>query len=414
MPDLLRLFCAASAALTLLGLAVRVVCVYALHLYSYPYSFFALPHDGLGIDLMLFYVRFQHFHSVDFFAPQWGSQYAYPAAVAPIYWLFYRVRYAQIPFLLIVPGIMVVLLWKFTQALRRAGASRNDAVLFTAVCALCSYPFFFEFSRANMEIFMWLLSALAVYAILRDRLGLGSVLLGAAIAMKLYPFVLLGLFISRRRYRYVAYSVLAAALFTLASLWLLCPDIRIAWNGINAGVAQFQTRFVTHYLPVYSGVDHSLFALLKRILGPLPQPRYASILAAYMKICAVTGLLLYCLRIWKLPVLNQVLCLTVASVLLPPVSFEYTLMHLYTPFALWALYLVHRYHSGRGVAPGVRGMAVCFVLLLSQVGEVIWHGDRLGGQIKAVALLVLFVLGLWFPLPSEFDRPDPLARAVPA
>jgi hypothetical protein len=104
-----------------------------------------------------------------------------------------------------------------------------------------------------------------------------------------------------------------------------------------------------------------------------------------------------------MPVLNQVLCLTVAMTLLPPMSFDYTLIHLYLPFALLALYLVDFHRKGLDAPRGVAGVVFCMVVLLSQVGEIIFHGDRLGGQIKAVALLVLFVLCLYYEFPSWLD-----------
>ena len=410
LPKPLRLFALSSVVLTVIALVTRWVCAHLLGLRDYPYGLYALPHDGDGVDLMNFYVRFQQFHSMGFFSPGAGSMYAYPAPVALLYWVFYRVRYAQIPFLLVTAAIMAWLAWQFVQALHRRGLARRAALLFVGIACLCSYPFYFEFTRANMEIFMWLFAAAGVYAILRERPWLGAALLGVAISMKLYPFMLLGLLISRRQYRQAAFSIAVAAAVTLLALWLICPDVRFAWQNINAGVAQFQTKFVIAYWPAYIGVDHSLFGVFKRALGDIPHPRYAHLLAWYTRLGAAAGLLVYVLRIRTLPGINQVLCLTVASILLPPVSFDYTLIHLYTPFVLWALYVVDRSRRGQASLPGGSGLlaiSACFVLLLSQVGEVIWHGDRLGGQIKAVVLLALFVAGLWFPLPSEFDACAP-------
>ena len=141
---------------------------------------------------------------------------------------------------------------------------------------------------------------------------------------------------------------------------------------------------------------------------------YAHILRGYTITTALGGLVAYFARIRKLPFVNQVLCLTLATVMLPPVSFDYTLIHLYTPFALWALLLADRNGERRLLAPGTQGVLLCFVILFSQVGEVILQGDRLGGQIKAVALLALFVLGLWYPLRSEFDGADQARLAATA
>lgn len=395
LPPALRLFTAGSVALTVLALMTRFFCAHVLHLTQYPYGLYALPHDGDGLDLMNFYLRFKAFHSRAFFQPGPLSMYAYPAPVALLYWVFYRVRYAQIPFLLVTASIMAFLAWKFAQALRRRGLERNAAYFFVTITCLCSYPFYFEFTRANMEIFMWLFTAAGVYFILRDRSWVGAALLGIAISMKLYPFIMLGLLISKRQYRQAAFSLLVAATVTLAALWLICPDVHYAWQNINAGVAQFETKFVIAYWPVYIGVDHSLFGVLKRALGDISHDRYAHLLKLYTRTCALAGLLLYVFRIRKLPMLNQVLCLTVCTVMLPPVSFDYTLIHLYTPFALWALYVVEQARSGCSSGKGTRSLVICFILLLAQLSEIILHGERLNGQLKALTLLALFLLGLW-------------------
>ncbi len=402
LPQPLRVFCAASVVLTLIGMAARFVCAHFLHLAGYPWGYYVTRVDGL--DLMTFYTRVQYVHTADFFSPAHGPAYAYPGAVAPIYWLLFRVRYAQIPFVLLGGGMTVVLGWLFARALERRGVARWDARWFVVITLLCSYPLYFEFARGNVEIFMWVLTAVAVYEIPRDRVWLGAGLLGIAIAMKMYPFVLLGLLLTRRRYGPIVFSVVVAVLYSVFGLWVVSPDIGTAWRGINFGLQSFQQLYVVPYRPILSGVDHSLYGLIKRVLGPLPWSTYAHILKVYTWTGALAGLVAYFARIRKLPVINQVLCLTVATVMLPPISFDYTLIHLYTPFVLWALWLVSADRRVGVSTRGMRALLVCFIVLFAQVGEVISHGDRLGGQIKAVALLVLFILGLWFPVQSEWDR----------
>ena len=405
LPQPLRVFCAATIALTLIGILVRFVCAHFLHLTGYPYGFYVTRADGL--DLMTFYTRFQHVHSADFFSTEWGPAYAYPGAVSPVYWLLFRVRHAQIPFVLSGAGMTLAMAWLFVRALERRGIARRDSRWFVLIALLCSYPLYFEFARGNVEIYMWVLTAVAVYCFLRERYWLGAGLLGVAIAMKLYPFVLLGLLIPRRKWLPIVFSLAVAVLYSLFGLWVLCPDIATAQHGINFGLQSFQKLYATPYRPILSGVDHSLYALIKRVLGARPLTEYEHILRGYTILTALGGLVAYFARIRKLPVINQVLCLTLATLLLPPVSFDYTLIHLYTPFALWVLYLAARARDGQSFSRDTTGTLLCYILLFSQVGEIIFQGDRLGGQIKAVALLALFVLGLWYPLQSEFDSEIP-------
>ena len=401
LPPLLRLFCAAAILLTLVGIVTRFLCANVFHLTSYPYGSYVTDVDGL--DLMTFYPRFKHLHSPEFFSPESGPAYAYPAGVAPLYWLLFRVRYAQIPFVLLGAGITIVFAWFFARALEERGVSRHDARWFVLITGLCSYPFYFEFARGNVEIFMWMITAGAVYAILKDRVWLGASLLGIAIAMKIYPFVFVGLLFSRRKYAPIVFSILVAAAYSILSLWIVCPDISIASQGINHGLDSYRVLYVVPYRPLFSGVDHSLYALIKRILGARPFDEYVVILKGYMLTTALTGLVLYFARIRRMPMINQVLCLTIASILLPPVSFDYTLIHLYVPFVMVAVMLVNQNRRGQTQTRGVSTMIVCFIVLLSQIGEIILHGDRLGGQIKAVVLLTLFILGVVVPFADEFE-----------
>ena len=118
------------------------------------------------------------------------------------------------------------------------------------------------------------------------------------------------------------------------------------------------------------------------------------------------GLLVYLLRIRHLPAINQVLCLTIACVLLPPTSFDYTLLHLYTPWALCVLFAVDTYRARRLRIPGLAAVFVCFAILFAQLGEFVLHGDRLGGQIRATVLLVLFLVALRYPLQTASQPSD--------
>ena len=265
LPQPLRMFCAATVALTVVGIVVRFVCAHFLHLTAYPYGFYVTRVDGL--DLMTFYTRFQHVHSPDFFSTEWGPAYAYPGAVSPIYWLLFRVRHAQVPFVITGAGLTLLLAWYFARALEQRGVARRDARWFIVIALLCSYPLYFEFARGNVEIYMWVLTALAVYCIFKEHYWLGAGLLGLAIAMKLYPFVLLGLLIPRRKWLPIVFSIAVAVAYSLFGLWVINPDIAAAQHGVNVGLQSFQLLYATPYRPPHSGVDHSLYALIKRILG---------------------------------------------------------------------------------------------------------------------------------------------------
>ena len=120
------------------------------------------------------------------------------------------------------------------------------------------------------------------------------------------------------------------------------------------------------------------------------------LLHLYLAILALAGCVLFVTRIAKLPVVNQILALTVASILLPPVSYDYTLIHLYVPFALVVFAVLNREDHSAPVL-----ITFClFAYLLSWQSEFILHGVRFGSQTKAVALLALLCVSVVYPFPS--------------
>lgn len=409
LPPALRLFCALMVSLTLADLASVALCRFVLHLKGFPYGEYLLPSDSAYADLRMFTTRFHHFHSASFFAPQWGSPYLYPAAIAPLYKLFFLFPHALVGFFAALVAILLAVGLLLFRALRRHGVRRSSAAIFVLVSGLFSYPFFFEANRANMELYVWLFSALGVYAIYRDRPWMGAALIGAAAALKIYPLIYFGLLLSRKQYRQFVFGLFSSAVVTLASLWAVCPNILQSCRDVRTGLKTFEQVYVLHYRPVEIGVDHSLFGLLKRVLGPRHEMILPHLLLLYLAAGALFGLAIYFFRIRNLPYTNQVLCLSIACILLPPTSYDYTLLSLYTPWALLVLVCVDAYRSGRRL-PGLSIAFVLFGSLMSSQGEFISHGDRLGGQIKAVTLclLLLWALRYRFPLSSELNESEPL------
>jgi hypothetical protein len=111
---------------------------------------------------------------------------------------------------------------------------------------------------------------------------------------------------------------------------------------------------------------------------------------------ALAGLILYLLKIRHLPLINQVLCLCIASILLPPVSYDYTLMHLYIPWAMLVLFAQEQWASRRSVA-GLTAALALLAFLFAPESEMICQSVRFGGQLKAIALMALLVVSLKYP-----------------
>jgi hypothetical protein len=403
LPPVLKRYLVQSAIWTALCIAAEVICN-LLH-WGYPYNYFAVPFENHFGDFGFHTNLFAHFHSPEFFAR--GNVLMYPAPVLVVYKLFILFPSAGNPTFVIwrfeafIMATSLAMALMFRRALIRRGLAPWYATLFLIPTYLLSFPLWFELHQGNMEVVMWIMVTLGIWAFWTDKPWTAAGFFGVAAAMKLFPFIFLGLFIARKQYRQAALLVMAGALTTVASLWLVCPDIPYSWRQISEGVNGFRWYYVLHIMPVESGFDHSLFCVLKRLLPKMLVSRLAQVLTVYFAVAAIAGIVLFFGKIRKQPLVNQILCLSIAAIVLPPASFDYTLLHLYAPFALLCFVALQHYRrSSSGSLP--RGLSAAFILLaflLAPQSEFILNGLRFAGQIKAIALAALFFIGLCFPFP---------------
>ncbi len=347
-------------------------------------------------DFVRFSERFRWFHSAAFFAPG-PPPFLYPTPAAAVYAVFYRLfpRHALPAFLGFAVGILSAAAVGFGITLSRRGIRAWEAMLFSIVVLACSYPVWTVLKQGNIEIAIAALVTAGVTLFVAGRGYSAAACFGLAASMKLYPVIFLGLFMARRQYREMAWGVCVLVGATVLSLWLVCPSVGVSWQAYREGVAQFGQLYVVRMRPEI-GTDHSLFALLKQGLDPLRTPEQMSrLLGWYLVSAGVIGVVLFFVRIRRLPVVNQVICLSVASVLLPPVSYEYTLLAMFAPAAMLVLLAV----DGRGMR-GLAGVMCCLALLLGPMPELIWRGQVFEGQVKALVLVLLFWVGLRYPFVS--------------
>jgi len=407
LPPLLRQFLFGSLLLVGLCGVTEVVCRLVFHLH-YPFDFPIMNPGSVTADLLALQYRFAHVHSKLFFDVPSNIDFIYPAPVAIPYSIFLlKVRLARLLFYSFAVGGVVVAAAPLGRSMIRRGVRAADARIFLALSFLCSIPFWFELKQGNMEIVVFFLIAAAITAFLHGRDWTAAALLGVAGSMKLFPFLLLGLFFSHKKYLKIAFSLAVGVLLTLASLWLIYPRILYTRARLNANFAGFQKMYLLHFLfPEEQAFDHSAWSFIKRFLPHTwSAGQVAPVLQAYLAVAAVAGIVLYFGRIRKLPVVNQVLCLIVASILFTPVSFDYTLIQLYTPWALFVLLTIDCARSGRDL-PGLRVALACLLFLCAPISELIVHGATIQAPIKTLLLVALLVIGLRYPFPSPIPPPE--------
>jgi hypothetical protein len=405
LPKTLRVFWGLSVLLSVLCVGVMGANHFLFHR-GFPYTWPFIPFYRC-VDFWCFQVRFTHFHRLDVFStsPAFSFRYMYPAPMGLLYEGFYLTgRHSLIVFLAVTGAAVLSSAVGLGKAMVRRGAASLAVSCFLASALVLSYPLWFEYLLGNMEICVFFLVLVAVIAFLRDQFVLAAVLLGFAISLKIFPFVYLGLLFSRKKYRECVLAIGVAIVANVASLWLMCPSLPVAYRGVQQGLAAFRNQYMLTFLPVETGFDHSLFGLLKRLLNHwFGSKMPASMLTLYLALACVAGVVLYFGWIRKLPLLNQIAALTVASILLPPTSHDYTLLYLYIPWGMLVLYALDLAMPGRR-AQGLLAAFVCFAVLLSAESELI-HRSGYSGQLKAFTLVVLMIVAVKHPWPAYASAP---------
>jgi hypothetical protein len=407
LPGELRTFMLQSGFWAVLCFSTEAFCHFFLHL-RYPYDYPAVPAFLIFGDFRFWFGKLvTTFHTREFYTT--GAPLMYPAPVVVVYKFFTLFSFSQhaliatLRFVAVILATSWIMLYGFYRGLVRRGITPKSARIFLAAVYFLSFPFWFEVHQANMEFVVWVMVMLGLWAFWIRRPWAAAVFFGVAAAMKIFPLVFVGLFLTRKQYRQAAFTLVVVAFTTAVSLWLVYPDIAYSWRATNAAVGQFREMYMLHLLPTETGFDHSLFCLFKKVIPALPPPSVMSrLLTAYLAVAAVGGILLYLLRIRTMPMVNQILCLSIAAILLPPTSYDYTLLHLYAPFAL-VVFVAIECRSARPALPGLLLLFVLFAFLLSPQSEFIAHGLRFAGQLKAVALFLLGLAALIYRLPSKGD-----------
>ena len=388
---------------------------------QYPYGAPVFFHDDRWYDFTVYHDRFMAFRTPAFWQP-FSYPFTYPATTGVLYGLLYRVphvlRYYLLAYVLLACAGAVLL----GCVLVRRGLGTGAAALFVGAALLTSWPLRVLLETANTEGVVALIAGLGVWALLRGRWWLGAALIGVAGSMKLFPLVLLGLLLSARRYREFAWGLLTAAAVTLASLAVLGPTVGEAQRHINEGIVYVKYVFVFAKVPMAADLNHSLFTPLKFLLleaqralhpadgtsaGVLERAARERLLlertfTVYMVLAASLGTIAFFGWMRRLPWLNQLLALTVCSVLLPPLSVDYTLVHLLLPFALLSMLALERWRTGDRV-PGLAACFTWFAVLFAYQNYMVLR-YRLGAEVRTLALLCILWIVMRCRFPWQFGQ----------
>jgi hypothetical protein len=202
-----------------------------------------------------------------------------------------------------------------------------------------SYPVLFALDRMNLEILVFVsIAGFFYFLYVRESPWLAALLLGAAIALKVYPATLLLLLLAERRYKTLALTVAFTAGLTAAGAVAVVAlgygSLADIWHMNARGKTLYQQRMVLAAGGVQHG--HTLWGLLA-----LPAAIRETTIAAWQTTVYAAAVLVVFAGLafhvvfreterWK-----RVLLAVVPALLLPYVSADYTLILLYFPLVFF-------------------------------------------------------------------------------
>lgn len=356
-------------------------------------------------DLLGYVPTFRLLHTSMFFASPGLNAFAYPPFAAVIFALLYAAGHPVIWYLAIAIAGFGYAIWKVRGALVRQRIRESTALLFPLTMVLFSYPIWRLVPQANVELFLWIFVAVGVVAFLRGREYAAAALWGLAAATKLYPVILLLLFVPRRRVGPFLAGIATFVGATWLSMLWMGPTVAEAWHGSLRNVLGYSGMRAGQWTMNTTATNHSMYTLVKFVAMVFEHPAAAKTWP-YYAVVGVIFVALFFTRLANMPLTNQVMAASLMMVMLPTVSYFHTLVHLYAPWLMLAMLAVQAERRGVRV-PGLTSVMVLMApLFMSFTLYTFRKVFLLGGMIQAVLLcfLLLYALQYRFELPEESAR----------
>jgi hypothetical protein len=396
LPKILRWFWIGSASAFGLMLLVN----YLEYLAGIPWNArFPIGNELFG-DLVEFVPAFQQAHVAGFFPGRAFSTVAYPPLGAILYALMYSFGHPVIFYL----GIFTLWVGVAIEGVRRRlvdqGISPVVAISFPLTLAAVSFPIEGLVQRGNIELFVWIFAAAGVWAYLRDRDKTAAVLWGLAGATKLYPIILLALLVAKLRFRSFVLGLATFVMASILSMAYLGPSMSIALRRSLRNVFGYQDVRTSEWSVHEFAANHSAFIPV-RFLASIAGGATGNLTNLYYLCGGLAFVALFFVRVRKMPVTNQVLVVTAFMVTLPPISYFYTLVHLYTPFLMLMFLAIRAERAGVRIS-GLTGTILLFVPIFAAFTIFTYPRALLfGGLIQALMLMSLLLRALQFPFSAE-------------
>ena len=321
--------------IVLLGTVISIAFHYAMGYWrqsGYPYStFLFLPGDHFNDwdNPYLYAQAFLHGNPAPFVYFPFAFLVVAAATVLPM----------RVGFFLLIAVFLAVMVKMLRGWVVDIEDSRLVRLQYGFILVALSYPVLFALDRTNLELLIFVfLAGFFYFLYVRDKLWLAALALAAAISFKLYPATLLVLLLAERRFKTLLLTIaLAIALTIGGSVILATASGRGVGNVWHMALAEKSVN-QQNMVDASGGIAHShtlwgltRLPLMLRDLGPThwQTSTYAFLVAALFVLLAWHVVFRESER-WK-----RVALLVVASILLPYVSGDYTLIQMYFPLVFF-------------------------------------------------------------------------------
>ncbi len=209
------------------------------------------------------------------------------------------------------------------------------------IISLCSYPVLFCIDRGNSEPLVYMAIALFVYYYLRHN-NLNVLFLSFAISMKVFPAVFLVLYLKNKKYREITATIIISVIITVIPLYLMKGSLVENINAFSHHLNTYNQAYVIGMPGVACGLGfgHSLFGIIRLFSQYCMSDFYFNNASALMKgymlfsMVYISLIALYIMFVEKI-FWKQIALLVFSFNLLPYVSADYKLLHLFIPLLLF-------------------------------------------------------------------------------
>lgn len=261
-----------------------------------------------------------------------SGQYPFMVILGFLFSLFRPYHFAV--YLIIICYFILIIGKMFIQT-----GSKVKDWLYTFIIIFLSYPMLFGLDRGNFEILLFIFLLAFLYFFLQKKYILSAIFLSFAIAMKIYPAILLFLFIPEKKYRAFLIGGISFVILTIGSFMLFQGgwqnNLEFLLNSSNISSNKYFLNFLSARADALTQRGVTLLTLVKIFsteTGMIPDLLADQISRSYFWaaiisfIPVITHVLFIEKDFWK-----RLALLTFAMLLLPSISADYKLVHVFLP-----------------------------------------------------------------------------------